>query len=279
MYLTPEKAQALTEKARKLRQWILDMVYNASSGHLGGSLSAVEILTVLYYHHMHIDPQKPDLKSRDRFIASKGHCAPLLYAILADLGYFPTKELSRLREIDSILQGHPDMKKTPGVDMSTGSLGQGLSCGLGLALAGRLSSLNYHVYVLMGDGELNEGQVWEAAFCGAKYKVSNLIAICDRNRLQIDGPTEEVMPLEKLKDKWEAFNWNVLEVDGHNILELDAAIIEAKNFKKGPSIIIAHTIKGKGIDFMENNAPWHGKCPTEEEYQTAKKQMAGDHND
>ena len=194
---------------------------------------------------------------------------PLLYAILADLGYFPTKELSRLRKL---IQFKAILIWNPGVDMST-VVGTRIILWSGLALAGRLSRST--TGTSDGDGELNEGL---GSGLYAKYKVSNLIAICDRNRLQIDGPTEEVMPWEA-KDKWEAFNWNVLEVDGHNILELDAAIIEAKNFKKGPSIIIAHTIKGKGIDFMENNAPWHGKCPTEEEYQMAKKQLAGDHND
>ena len=263
----------LGEKAKRLRSEIIKMIYTAQSGHPGGSLSAADIITVLYFHQMRINPENPLWEDRDRFVLSKGHAAPALYAALAELGYFPKENLSSLRQIGSILQGHPDMRKTPGIDMSTGSLGNGLSIGIGMALSARLSKKDYDVYVLIGDGECDEGGIWEAAMAAAKYRFDNLIAICDFNRVQLDGSIDEIMPLDSLPEKWKAFNWNVIEIDGHSVLEILDSLDEARRAKNPPSIIIAHTVKGKGVSYMENKYEWHGKAPSPEEYEIALREL------
>lgn len=263
----------LEKKAYQLRREIIKMIYRARSGHPGGSLSIAEIMTVLYFHVLRLDAKNPDWLDRDRFILSKGHACPAWYACLAMKGFFDMEVLNHLREINSPLQGHPDMRKTPGVDITTGSLGNGLSLGAGMAQAGKLDEKDYYVFVLLGDGEVNEGIVWEAAMYSRKYRLDNLIAILDYNRLQLDGCTDVVMPLEPLVDKWRSFGWNVLEVDGHNIREIIDAIQRARNHKEGPSVIIAHTIKGKGVSFMENDPDWHGKVPNDDEYKQAIKEL------
>jgi transketolase len=259
--------------AKKLRRHIITMTGKAGSGHPGGSLSAVEILTTLYFkvlRHKPLDPQWPD---RDRFILSKGHAAPLLYATLAECGYFPVTELLTLRQMDSCLQGHTDCTITPGVEMSAGALGQGLSFALGTALAGRLNKQDYRVYVLVGDGECDEGQVWEAAMASAHFKVDNLVAIVDNNGQQIDGWNRDIMNLEPFPAKWQAFGWQVIEVDGHSLPQLTQAFDEAKQVKGQPTVIIAHTIKGKGVSFMENNADFHGTAPNAIEVELALKEL------
>ena len=259
--------------AKKLRRHIVTMVGKAGSGHPGGSLSAVEIVTALYFklmRHKPLDPQWPD---RDRFILSKGHAAPLLYATLAECGYFPVEELLTLRQMDSRLQGHTDRTITPGVEMSSGSLGQGLSFALGAALAGRIDGQDYHVYVLLGDGECNEGQVWEGAMATAHYNVDNLTAIVDNNGQQIDGWNCDVMSLDPFAGKWQAFGWKVIEVDGHSIPQLIDAFKEAQKIKGQPTVIIAHTVKGKGVSFMENNPDFHGKAPNAIEIELALKEL------
>jgi len=272
---SPELIKELEEKTQRFRVEIIKMIYNAQSGHPGGSLSAIDILTCLYFHQMKIKSEDPSWEDRDRFILSKGHAAPALYIILAELGYFPKENLSTLRQVGSILQGHPDMRKTPGVEISTGSLGNGLSIGIGMALSAKLSKKNYHVYVLVGDGECDEGGIWEAAMAAAKYKLDNLTAICDFNRVQLDGPIDEIMPLDSLPEKWKAFNWNVMEIDGHNMGEILDALDKAKRVKRKPTIIVAHTIKGKGVSFMENKFQWHGRAPNKEEYEIALQDLRG----
>lgn len=251
----------LEEKAKTIRKDIIKMLAEAGSGHPGGSLSSVEIVTALYFHVLRLKPEEPLWPDRDRFVLSKGHAAPLLYAALAERGFFPVDELLTLRKLGSRLQGHPAWGTLPGVEASTGSLGQGLSIGLGMALAGRLDQRDYRVYVLLGDGESQEGQVWEAAMAAAHYRVGNLTAILDHNGLQIDGPIEKVMSPLPLPDKWWAFGWEVQEVDGHNFRELLTAFDRAKRVSDKPSMIIAHTIKGKGVSFMEGVVDWHGKAP------------------
>lgn len=263
----------LKRRANQIRQDIITMLVPAKSGHPGGSLSAADILAVLYFHEMRVKPEDPHWPERDRFVLAKGHAAPVLYATLAQKGFFPREELLGLRQTGRILQGHPDMKKVPGVDMSTGSLGQGLSAANGMALAGRLDKKDFRVYVLLGDGEMAEGQVWEAAMAAAHYKLDNLTAILDYNGLQIDGPTEEVMSSEPLKDKWLAFGWHVLEVDGHNIEELLKAFAQAKEIKGKPTLILAKTVKGKGVSFMENQVGWHGSAPNAEQAEQALKEL------
>jgi len=249
---------------------IINMLYRAGSGHPGGSLSEVEILIALYFGAMKIDPEHPDDETRDRFILSKGHASPGLYAVLAERGFFDKAELNTLRQIGSILQGHPDMKKTPGVDFSTGSLGQGLSVGCGMALGAKLKGLKSRIYVLLGDGELNEGQVWEAAMSAVKFKLDNLTAIVDRNHVQLDGTADDIMPMDPLSDKWKSFNWHVFNADGHDVGDMLRSIDEAIKIKDGrPSVIIAETIKGKGVSFMENDYRWHGKIIDGKEYETA----------
>ncbi|MSQ40751.1 MAG: transketolase [Dehalococcoidia bacterium] len=260
--------------ARHLRRQVLLTIAAANSGHPGGSLSAVEIMTALYFCLMRHDPRNPHWPDRDRFVLSKGHCTPILYSVLAECGYFPREELATFRRINSRLQGHAHIM-APGVDASTGSLGQGLSFGVGAALAGRLERKNYRVYVLLGDGECDEGQVWEAAMSAAHYRLDNLIAIVDRNRIQNDRFTDEVMELEPLADKWRAFRWNTLEVDGHNIEQVLGALKAAPQEKGRPTVIIAHTVKGKGVSFMENNPDFHGRAPTPTELERALKELEG----
>jgi transketolase len=260
--------------AKKLRRHIITMIGKAGSGHPGGSLSAVEILTALYFKLMRHKPRDPQWEDRDRFILSKGHAAPLLYAVLAECGYFPVEELLTLRQLDSRLQGHTDRTITPGVEMSAGSLGQGLSFALGVALADRLDGQDYRVYVLLGDGECNEGQVWEAAMAASHYSVDNLTAIVDNNGQQIDGWNCDVMSLDPFAAKWQAFGWKVIEVDGHSIPQLIAAFKEAQKVKGQPAVIIAHTVKGKGVSFMENNPDFHGTAPNTMEVEFALKELA-----
>jgi transketolase len=264
----------LSKLARRLRRHIVTMIAQAGSGHSGGSLSATELVTTLYFRVMHHDPKNPKWEERDRFILSKGHAAPLLYAALAESGYFPLSELAALRKSDSRLQGHTDMTMTPGVEMSSGALGQGLSFAIGTALAARLDHRDYRVYALLGDGECDEGQVWEAAMSAAHFKVDNLTAIVDCNKQQIDGWTYDVMNLEPLAGKWSSFGWHVIEVDGHDFDELLAAFDEARTIKGQPTVIIAHTIKGKGVSFMENNPDFHGKAPNAEELKLALKELS-----
>ena len=269
----PLSIEDMKEIAKRLRRHIITMIGKAGSGHPGGSLSAVEIITALYFRLLRYKPSDPQWSDRDRFILSKGHAAPLLYATLAECGYFPVDELSTLRQLDSRLQGHTDRTLTPGVEMSAGSLGQGLSFAIGVALSGRLSSQDYHIYVLMGDGECDEGQVWEAAMAAAHFKVDKLVAIIDNNGQQIDGCNCDVMNIEPLNKKWQAFGWHVIEVDGHDLAQLIDAFNRAKLVKEQPTIIIAHTIKGKGVSFMENNPNFHGKAPNAAEVEIALKEL------
>ncbi len=259
--------------ARKIRRDVVSMIGEAGSGHPGGSLSAVEIMTALYFKVMRHDPANPAWPERDRFILSKGHAAPVLYATLCASGYLAESELCTLRKIDSRLQGHPECHVTPGVEMSAGALGQGLSFGIGVALTARLDNKDYYTYVLMGDGELNEGQIWEAAMAAPHFKLDHLIAIVDNNRLQIDGWTRDVMNMEPLKEKWLSFGWKVFETDGHDTPALLAAMEKARLSKGQPSVIIAHTVKGKGVSFMENNADFHGKAPSAGELKIALKEL------
>jgi len=264
---------ALKRIANTLRQDIISMLVTSKSGHPGGSLSAAEIITTLFFHEMRVNAKDPHWADRDRFILSKGHAAPVLYAALSEKGYFPREELKWLRQTSHMLQGHPDMKKTPGVDMSTGSLGQGLSAANGMALAGKLDGRDYRVFVLLGDGEMAEGQVWEAAMASAHYKLDNVTAVIDFNGLQIDGTTDSVMCSAPLVEKWRAFCWHVIEVDGHDVDALIKAFAEAKQVKGKPSMIIAKTVKGKGVSFMENQAGWHGKAPSVEQGAQALKEL------
>jgi transketolase len=263
-----ETVLSITElqgRARCLRCHIIGMTATAGSGHPGGSLSAADIVAALYFRVMRHDPHNPQWDERDRFVLSKGHAAPVLYAALAESGYFPRELLYGLRRCDSPLQGHPDMHQLPGVEASTGSLGQGLSIGNGMALAGRLDGKKYRVYVLLGDGEVDEGQVWEAAMAAAHYGLDNVTAILDRNRQQIDGWTKDVMSLEPLADKWRAFGWHVIEIDGHDMAAILDALSGASQVKGQPTIIIAHTTKGKGASLMEDNLHFHGNAPSREE--------------
>ena len=255
--------------AAKGRRLGMEMVFRAASGHIGGSFSAMDILTELYFEEMRIDPAAPRAPGRDRFVLSKGHCTPALYSILALRGYFPEKDLELFRSIKGHMSGHPDMAHVPGVDMSTCSLGQGISAAVGMALAGKLDGAPYRVYVLLGDGEVEEGEVWEAAMSAAKYGLDNLCAIVDVNGLQIDGRTADVMPSEPLDRKFAAFNWHVITVDGHDFDALRAAFAEARQVKGQPTVLIAKTVKGKGLSFMENDAGWHGKAPNAEQYEKA----------
>ena len=249
------------------------MLYRAESGHPGGSLSAVDAIVALYFHHLHHNPKKPLDPNRDRFILSKGHAAPALYATLAESGYFQCKELKRLRQMNCMLQGHPVSLRIPGVEASTGSLGHGLSFGVGVALAGKLDNKNYHVYVMLGDGETDEGQIWEAAAAASHYKLDNLIALLDRNFLQIDGKTEDVLRLESIRDRWHAFGWHVDEINGHNFHEILRSLDQAVHNQHQPTMIILDTIKGKGVSFMENNVDYHGVPPNELEYKSAMQEL------
>lgn len=263
----------LKRMANLIRQDIIQMLVASKSGHPGGSLSAADILAALYFQEMRIKPEDPHWPERDRFVLCKGHAAPVLYAALAEKGYFPKEELAGLRQTGRILQGHPDMKKVPGVDMSTGSLGQGLSIANGLALAGKLDNKDYRVYALLGDGEIAEGQVWEAAMAAAHYKLDNLTAILDFNGLQIDGPTDKVMSSAPLPEKWRAFGWHTVEIDGNDIEEILQGLAVAKEVKGKPTMIIARTVKGQGVSFMENQAGWHGNAPSLEQGEQALKEL------
>lgn len=269
IFLKVTDVEKLEKIANQIRIGIVKEVYHGKSGHPGGSLSCADILTVLYFNQMNIDPKKPDSPARDRFVLSKGHASPALYSTLAQRGYFDKEELLTFRGLDSILQGHPDMKHIPGVDMSTGSLGQGLSCANGMAMASKLNKDGNRVYCLVGDGEIEEGQIWEAAMSASHYKLDNLCVIVDNNNLQIDGSIEEVMSSYPIDQKFQSFGFNTIYVDGHNIQELITAFNEAKTTKGKPTAIIAKTIKGKGVSFMENQVGWHGKAPNEEQYKTA----------
>lgn len=271
--MTQDEKKQLKIAACKVRLGIIDGVYAAKSGHPGGSLSAADVLTYLYFKHMNIDPQNPRWEKRDRFVLSKGHAAPALYSVLANRGFFPVDELKTLRHIGSRLQGHPNMNLTPGVDMSTGSLGQGISVAVGMALAGKVAGKNYRVYSILGDGEVAEGQVWEAMMAANKYHLDNLCACVDVNGLQIDGETKDVMPTEPLDKKFESFGWHVIKIDGHDFDQIEAAYKEAEQTKGQPTMILAKTIKGKGVSFMENNAGWHGKAPNDEQWAQAKAEL------
>ena len=261
--------KGLNKTAVKIRRHVIEMLYRAKSGHPGGSLSAVDAIVALYFYHMNDNPKKPEDPDRDRFILSKGHAAPTLYAVLAECGYFDVKELKRLREINSILQGHPVSFHIPGVEASTGSLGHGLSFANGIALAGKADKKKYNVYAMLGDGETDEGQIWEAAAVASHYKLDNLTALLDRNFLQIDGNTEEVLRLESVYDRWSSFGWHVLEIDGHTIDQILDALQRANDHKNQPTMIILNTVKGKGVSFMENNVDFHGVPPNEMEYKLA----------
>ena len=261
--------QELKETAVEIRKGIVTAVHSAASGHPGGSLSAADIFTYLYFEEMNIDPKDPKKEDRDRLVLSKGHVAPGLYATLAQRGYFPKEDLKTLRHTGSYLQGHPDMKHIPGVDMSSGSLGQGLSAAVGMALAGKMKKKDYRVYAVTGDGEIQEGQIWEAAMFAGARKLDNLVVIVDNNNLQIDGAIDEVNSPYPIDKKFEAFNFHVINIDGNDFDQIDAAFKEAKTVKGCPTAIIAKTIKGKDVSFMENQAGWHGKAPNDEEYAVA----------
>lgn len=265
--------QALENIANDIRKDIIEEVYQAQSGHPGGSLSCTDILTVLYFNQMNVDPKRPEDINRDRLVLSKGHCSPALYAVLAQKGYFDRKELKSFRKIDSFLQGHPDMKKVPGVDMTTGSLGQGLSAAVGMAIASKMNRAGCRVYCILGDGEIEEGQIWEAAMAAYKNKLDNLCVILDNNHLQIDGEIQKVSGLDNIEGKFKNFGFNVIQVDGHNISNLIDGFDTAKQTKQVPTILIAKTIKGKGISFMEDQAKWHGKAPNKEEYERAMSEL------
>jgi len=267
--------EMLQQKATTLRRDIVEMLYKAGSGHPGGSLSAVEIVSALYFQEMNVDVKNPEWRDRDRFVLSKGHAAPVLYAALAEKGFFPKSQLWELRKIGSILQGHPEMKNISGVDMSTGSLGQGFSTAVGMALGLRTDNSGSRVFALLGDGELQEGIVWEAAMAAPHYKLDNLTAFVDYNGLQIDGPNEEVMGVHPVTDKFKAFGWNVLTVDGHDFKGILEALAIAKTTKDKPTMIVARTVKGKGVSFMEDQAGWHGKAPNKEERDQAMTELGG----
>ena len=268
-----EDINELKQIAKKVRRGIIEAVYSGKSGHPGGSLSIADIITVLYFNEMHINPENPKNENRDRLVLSKGHCAPALYSALANRGFFDVEELKTLRNIESRLQGHPDMKKIPGVDMTTGSLGQGLSAANGMAIAGKLDNKDYRVYCILGDGEIEEGQIWEAAMAASKYKLDNLCVIVDNNNLQIDGTIEEVMSSYPIDEKFKSFGFQIINIDGHDIEEIIKAFEVAKNIKGKPTCIIAKTLKGKGVSFMENQVGWHGKAPNQEQYEQAIEEL------
>ncbi len=265
MALEPDRDARLSRIAREIRRHILKMINRAGSGHPGGSLSCADIITALYFETMKLDPENPRWAERDRFVLSKGHACPALYAALAVRGFFPVEDLLTLRRVGSHLQGHPDMQKTPGIDASTGSLGQGLALAVGMALSARLDGASWRVYALLGDGELQEGMVWEAAMAASHHRLSGLTAFVDHNGLQIDGPVTRVMNPEPIAEKWQSFGWNVLEADGHQMGEILDAIEAAREVTDQPSVIIARTVKGRGVSFMENQAGWHGVAPSDEE--------------
>lgn len=261
--------KSLEERAKVIRRHVIRMLAKAGSGHPGSSLSIVDLLVALFYNKLRYNPQQPTWPDRDRFILSKGHACPALYALLAEIGYFTVDKLDTLRQFGSILQGHPCMKTTPGIEISSGSLGQGLSVGLGIALAARIDKKDYRTYVMLGDGEIEEGQIWEAAMAASHYKVDNLCAILDNNGLQIDGFIQEIMSSDPIPEKWRSFGWHVIEINGHDYKSILTAYDEAEKIKGRPTIIVAKTIKGKGVSFMENQVDWHGKAPSKEEAERA----------
>ncbi|EOR25220.1 transketolase [Clostridium sartagoforme AAU1] len=270
-----KNVEELKSVAKTVRGDIVSMLTESRSGHPGGSLSAADILTTLFFNEMNINPEDPKDENRDRFVLSKGHAAPVLYSVLARRGYFPVEELNTLRKIGSRLQGHPSMRYLPGIDMSTGSLGQGISASVGMALAGKIDNKNYRVYTLLGDGELEEGQVWEAAMSASHYKLDNLTAFIDFNGLQIDGDITKVMNPSPIDEKFKAFGWNVLVIDGHNIEQILDSIEKAKACKEKPTVVVCNTIKGKGVSFMENQAAWHGTAPSKEQCEQALAEIGG----
>ena len=272
MQYTDTQIKELEAKAKQIRRLIIQMLARAGSGHPGGSLSSTDLITALFFMFLRHNPKEPNWPDRDRFHMSKGHCCPLWYAVLAESGYFPLKELWSLRQLGSILQGHPD-RRTPGVSVASGSLGQGLSVALGMSLAAKLDKKDYRVYCLLGDGETQEGNIWEAAMAASHYKCGNLCAMLDYNGFQIDGKTRDIMNLEPLPAKWQAFGWHAIEIDGHNMKQILSAFDEAETIKGKPAIIIAHTIKGKGVSFMENVLDFHGRAPTKEEAEKALKEL------
>ena len=267
--MNAEKIKALSLHAANVRKMALEAVYSAGAGHPGGSLSAADILTYLYMEEMNVNPDEPKAADMDRFVLSKGHCSPALYGVLAERGFIPKEDIKTFRHADSYLQGHPDMKGVPGVDMSTGSLGQGISAACGMAKAAKLNGKDYRVYTMLGDGECEEGQVWEAAMFAAHYKLNNLIAFLDFNGLQIDGDITKVMNPTPFDKKFEAFGWNVIRINAHDFNLIEAAVKEAKSVEDNPTLILADSIKGKGVSFMENKAEWHGAAPNKEQYEQA----------
>jgi transketolase len=269
----PMSVKELEKMAVVIRCDIIDMICTAAAGHPGGSLSATDVVTALYFRVMRIDPQNPDWPDRDRFILSKGHACPVWYAALAERGYFDKSHLKTLRQMGSILQGHPDMRKTPGIDMTAGSLGHGLPAGLGMALSGKLQQKDFHVFVIIGDGESQEGSIWEASMAAPNFKLDNLTAILDYNHLQNDYSVDDLMPIHPVVDKWRAFGWHVLEIDGHDMTQVVAALEEAKSHQGTPTMIVANTVKGKGVSYMENVCEWHGKAPCQEEADQALEEL------
>ena len=271
--MTSAKKQQLALIANNIRKNVIEGVYNAKCGHPGGSLSIADILAYLYFEEMNVDPKNPKMEDRDRFVLSKGHTAPALYAVLAERGFMPLDEIKTLRKTGSRLQGHPDMKGTPGVDMTTGSLGLGFSAACGMALSGKVYNKDYRVYAILGDGESEEGQVWEASMFAAHYKLDNLTCFLDWNGLQIDGPIAEVMNPTPYKEKFEAFGWHVISIDAHDLDQIEAALAEARTVKGKPTMIIAKSVKGKGVSYMENNCDWHGAAPKEDQYKIAIEEL------
>ena len=269
----PMSVEELEKMAVIIRCDIIDMICTAAAGHPGGSLSAADVVTALYFRIMRIDPENPDWPDRDRFILSKGHACPVWYAALAERGYFDKSHLKTLRRMGSILQGHPDMRKTPGIDMTAGSLGHGLPAGLGMALSGKLQQKDYHVFVIIGDGESQEGSIWEASMAAPNFKLDNLTAILDYNHLQNDYSVDDIMPIHPAVDKWQAFGWHVLDIDGHDMAQVVAALEEAKSHRGTPTMIVANTVKGKGVSYMENVCEWHGKAPCQEEADQALEEL------
>jgi len=275
MILSNAQEAKLIDLCKKFRKELIECLHAVGSGHPGGSLSATEIITTLYFCELNVNPKNPNDPDRDRFILSKGHAAPMLYLNLAEKGYFDMRELCNLRQLNHMLQGHPCAKTTPGVDLSTGPLGLGISAAVGMALAGKLDKKKYNVYVLIGDGETQEGIIWEAAMAASKYKLENLIVILDHNKVQLDGTIDEIMPLGNINAKWESFGWKVIETNGHSIRDISSALKEAKQVKVKPTIIIAETVKGKGISFMEGKNIWHGKPIDDEHFNIAMKELSG----
>ena len=273
MSQTPMSVEELEKMAVIIRCDIIDMICTAAAGHPGGSLSAADVVTALYFRVMRIDPKNPGWPDRDRFILSKGHACPVWYAALAERGYFDKSHLKTLRQMGSILQGHPDMLKTPGIDMTAGSLGHGLPAGLGMALSGKLQQKDYQVFVIIGDGESQEGSIWEASMAAPNFKLDNLTAILDYNHLQNDYSVDDIMPIHPVVDKWRAFGWHVIDIDGHNMSQVVAALEEAKSHQGKPTMIVANTVKGKGVSYMENVCEWHGKAPCQQEADQALEEL------